>query len=136
MVRNLIKRTLVIIALALALAGGASAYVPDDVSVIATTVSGTTALTLPLTGHVLENITMAASATIDIPAPSWIGQFMVTNVCQNGTGGYTPIIAGGGGVTLKGTYPTPTTTANKCDICGWAATGSSTWQLSGCSQNQ
>ena len=61
-----------------------------------------------------QTLTFAASATITLNAPSCAGQVLNVFVCQNGTGGFTPSFAQGAGLTIVGTFPTFTTTANKC----------------------
>ncbi len=113
---------------------------PDYVDVsdaVSVTVSGAT--TLSITSGViseLQNITMSATATIKVPAGNHSPQFLVLNICQDGTGGRTPTVQGDTGITIKGSFPTFTTTASKCDICGLIYTASNTWQISGCSQNE
>ena len=99
-------------------------------------VNGDTALTLPPSGNSLQNLTLTANATITIPRGRWPGQHLVTNTCQDDAGDHTPTFAGANGVTLKGTYPTPTATAGKCDLCGWGYTAANVWQLTGCMQNE
>lgn len=113
--------------------GGSS----PTVTVANTNVSGATTLTLPPAGPSLQNLTMTASATISFPVGGYIGQTMMVTICQDSTGGFTPTFAGSG-TTLRATYPAgwPTTTADKCDVCGWVYYSTGNWMLTGCNLNQ
>ena len=105
-----------------------------------TATSTTTALTLPIpkTGSSLQNLILSSSPQITIPVGGFLGQTMITNICQDGTGGRTPTFVPDSGVTLKMTFPAgwPTTTGGKCDICGWVYYMDRAWMLTGCNLNQ
>lgn len=94
-------------------------------------VSGATNLSPNATYQVTNDIiTMTASATITLNAATVAGQTLNAYVCQNGTGGFTPTIATSG-VTIVGTFPTFTTTANKCGDFSLHYNTTSTAYLSG-----
>lgn len=103
----------------------------NDVQVQTYAVSAQTFLVMPGSGHVLQNVTMSASATVTVVPGNWIGQFMILNICQDGTGGWTPTINHTVGITIKGGLPTWTTTASKCDILGMMYTKALVWQITG-----
>lgn len=108
----------------------------NDVTVTNVTISGATTLALPKSGHSIENLTLAATATITIPQGQWAGQFMEIVQCENGTGGFTPTYAAIAGLTLHGTFPTPTTTASKCDVLGISYVSATVAYLTGYIQNE
>jgi len=57
-----------------------------------------------------EVFTFSASMTVTLPQASFAGQALDAIVCQDGTGGHTAT----GGLTITGTFPTFTTTVDKC----------------------
>jgi hypothetical protein len=121
----------------------ASAQAPNnDVTAVTVSVSSTPVnLAAPTSGHSLQNITMTVAATLNLPICLWTGQEMLTNTCQDSGGSHTPTFAGVSGVIVKGTYPTPTLTASKCDLCNWVCTATNgtsttTWQFGSCAQNE
>lgn len=98
---------------------GSSASSAITQSTSATTINGATTLSIPAANNLsFQTLTMTASATITIPNGSWAGQVLRLKTCQNGTGGFTPTWAVSSGSLnwTSGTTPTPTTTANKCDM--------------------
>lgn len=101
------------------------------------TVSGATGLVLPASPlHSMQTITMTASGTITIPLANWAGQHLELFVCQNGTGGWFPTFSAAPGLTLHASFPTPTTTANKCDAYGIAYTDTGIAFLQGYTLNE
>jgi hypothetical protein len=97
------------------------------------TISGSTSLSSSYSNQVL---TMAASATLSMLPGVLDGQFIRIEVCENGTGGYTPTWAAGSGVGAirwsGGSAPTPTTTANFGDVYAFSWNASATtWTESG-----
>ena len=80
-----------------------------------TTVSGATTLVLPASPlDSIQTLTFIASATVTIPQGSFAGQSVGVFVCQNPIGGNTPSFVPIAGLTITGTFPTFTTTANAC----------------------
>lgn len=108
----------------------------NDVSVKTYTVGTGVFLVLPGSGHVLQNLTFTQTANATIVPGNWIGQFMILNVCQDSTGGWTPGFNHTVGVVIKGSFPTFTTTANKCDMVGLIYVSNLTWQITGIIQNE
>jgi hypothetical protein len=108
----------------------------DNIAVIPYSVAGATTITPTLTGNVHAIATFSATATLSLAAPQWPGQFMELDVCQNSAGAFTPTITGASGVTIRGTMPTFTTTANKCDVLGFSYSAANTWLLTGYIQNE
>jgi hypothetical protein len=108
---------------------------PNVTVATATLTSGTLTLTLPTHGHSLQNLTIAGTGAILIPAGNWLGQSAVLNICQNSTGGFLATVQGASTITIKGSFPTWTLTPNLCDICGLIYTTASTWVITGCKQN-
>ena len=86
----------------------------NDVAPVPVAISTATTLVLPAYGHSLQVLTFSASAPATIPQGNWAGQGLILDVCQNGTGGFTPTLSPISGLTLVGTMPTFTQTANKC----------------------
>lgn len=94
---------------------GASSYTGWPINIPHTeTISGATNETLQAAWITTEVMTFSASVTVTLPVGTFAGQVLNGIVCQNGTGGFTPAFAGAGGLTIVGTFPTFTTTANKC----------------------
>ena len=86
----------------------------NDVAPVPVAIGTATTLVLPAYGHSLQVLTFSASAPATIPQGNWAGQGLILDVCQNGTGGFTPTLPPISGLTLVGTMPTFTQTANKC----------------------
>jgi len=110
---------------------------PNVTITTATLTSGTLTLTLPTHGHSLQNLTIAGTGTILIPAGNWLGQSLALNICQDSTGGFLATVQGAASptITIRGGFPTWTLTPNLCDICGLIYTTTSTWVITGCKQN-
>jgi len=102
----------------------------NDVSYQTATAGGPITLTPPVAGDMHTVVTMTATATISLAAPQWPGQYAEIDICS-GAGGFTPTLVGVGGVTIRGTLPTFTTTANKCDAVGLSYFGANTWLVTG-----
>jgi len=108
----------------------------NDVTVTTSTNTSGLSLVMPARGHSLQNVTYSGNATTVVNYGSWIGQFMTLNICQDSTGGRSVSIGRQTGVTIKGTFPVWTTTANKCDIVGMVYSASGIWQITGYLQNE
>lgn len=92
------------------------------------TISGATTEALQASTVTTEIMTFSAGATVTIPQAAVAGQVLNAVVCQNGTGGFTPLFQPASGLTItpvglgqapcvgSGTtcFPTFTTTASRC----------------------
>ena len=78
-------------------------------------VSAPTTLVLPgFPLNAIQTVTMSATAPITIPLGSFAGQGIALFVCQNAVGGAVPNFVPIAGLTIIGTFPSFTTTANTC----------------------
>lgn len=105
--------------------------ISNDVTPATIVISGATTLTLPAAGHSDQLLTFSATATVTIPQGQWAGQHLNIWVCQNGTGGFTATLTPIAGLTIVGTIPSFTTTANKCGDIGFAFISTTTAHVSG-----
>ena len=106
----------------------------NDVSYQTVTISTPTTLTPPLMGDMHIVVTLGSSTTISLAAPRWQGQYAEIDIC-NAAGAFIPTLNGAAGVTIRGTLPTFTGAANKCDAVGLSYFGANTWLVTGSNTN-
>jgi len=103
----------------------------NDVTYQTATAGGPITLTPPANGDMHTVVTMTATATISLAAPAWPGQYAEVDLCENGTGGFTPTLAAAAGVTMRGSLPAFVTTPNACNAVGLSYFGANTWLVTG-----